>query len=115
MDEATATVGARLRELRELTGLSVGQVAKLAATTPDAVRAHEAGAAPVDDLALARYARLYNVTVAALRDGVATATVEDLALPPSERAKWDRLSEHDRREVLRVATYFMERKGAPGG
>ena len=109
MAEPLATLGARLREVRELAGLTPGQVARFLNCEIARVVGHEAGETTPDDVELARLAKLYDVTVAALRDGVAPATVDELRLPPEQRAKFDRLSDHDRAEILRVATWLKGR------
>jgi DNA-binding transcriptional regulator YiaG len=101
-----ATLGARLREAREVTGLLVGQVAHRFGVPTFTVLEHEADRTAPNDIELARYAKLYDVAVAALRDGVTPATADDLGFPPGERAKFDRLPEGDRNEILRVATWL---------
>lgn len=103
-----ATVGARLAQTREYAGLSVGQAAKLLGCEAQRVRDHEADAPAADDLALERYARLYDVTRAALREGVDPATADDIARVHVDfaRGKPKRMSARDRAEVLRFMTYM---------
>lgn len=112
-----ATVGTRLAQTRAYVGLTVGQAAKLLGCAAQRVRDHEADALALDDLALERYARLYGVTAAALREGIAPAAADDLARVHVDLARGQpaRLSARDRAEVLRFLTYLKAARPRRGG
>jgi transcriptional regulator with XRE-family HTH domain len=102
-------LGAHLREAREYLGLTLEFVAVSLGMTEDTGAAIEAGQLPVSTENLGRLARLYRCSIPFLCGREVTRVPESLAAAPG----WNTLSDMDRAEVLRFASFLQHTRAAP--
>jgi transcriptional regulator with XRE-family HTH domain len=108
-----ATLGARLREMREYRGFSQEEVSQYLSIPRPAISLMESGSRGLDVLELRKLAALYQCTVDELT-GDTSSGVDQKSIGLVARAA-AALSPEDREEVLRFAEFLQSRRAVKQG